>query len=116
MIISIVDLRLLAVALALGVSGCASTNIRAGSAYVATGSGSVTSTQVQVSTDSAVATAIVVGVLLAEGLRYFLQAPDGKRTPLPGLTADQVRAWPPRVSEQDCARPVEPDAGNQRCR
>lgn len=83
---------------------------------MATGSGSVTSTQVQVSTDSAVAAAIVVGVLLAEGLRYFLQTPDGTRTPLPALTAEQVRAWPPRVSEQDCTRPVDPDAGNLRCR
>ncbi|MBM3346002.1 MAG: hypothetical protein FJY55_05825 [Betaproteobacteria bacterium] len=116
MIISSLSGRVLAVMLALGAAGCASMDIRAGTARVATGPGSVTSTRVQVSTDSALATRIVVGVLLAEGLRHFLQAPDGTRTPLPGVTAEQVRMWPPRVSVQECARPVDPAAGNLRCR
>ena len=102
--------------LALGaqLAGCASIDIRTGGTRqgIATSS----TTQVQVSTDSTVGTAIIVGILFAEGVRYFLQAPDGTRSPVTPLFAAQARSVPPRTSLQDCTRPIDPAAGNLVCR
>ena len=101
-------------ALVLQLAGCASIELRTGSARREIGS--TTTTQVQVSTDSALGTAIIVGVLFAEGVRYFLQAPDGTRSPVAAPVAAPARSAPPRVSLQDCTRPIEPAAGNLFCR
>lgn len=105
---------MLALALVLQLAGCASLDIRTGGSRQ--GIGSSTTTQIQASTDSALGTAIIVGILFAEGVRYFLQAPDGTRSPVAASVAAQVRSAPPRVSLQDCARPIDPVAGNLFCR
>jgi hypothetical protein len=70
-----------------------------------------TSSQVSVSTGSPLGNAIIVGVMLADGMRYYRLGPDGKTS---------VRAPEPdpdrKINNQDCTRPVDPNAGNLRCR
>jgi hypothetical protein len=64
-----------------------------------------------VSSGSPLGNTIVVGVMLADGVRYYRLGPDGKtsaRAPEP----DPAR----RINAQDCTRPVDPDAGNLLCR
>jgi len=73
----------------------------------------VTTSRVQVSGDSRLGAVVIIGLMLAEGLRYFRLAPDGSRTPVADETG---RALPPRVNVQDCARPVDVGAGNLVCR
>jgi hypothetical protein len=71
----------------------------------------IMSSQGSVSSGSPLGNAIVVGVMLADGVRYYRLGPDGKtsaRAPEP----DPAR----RINAQDCTRPVDPDAGNLLCR
>ena len=68
--------------------------------------------RVAVPTNS-VAGAILIGVLLADGVRYFLHFPDGTRIPYYGVPdADAAR----RINVQDCTRPIDIQAGNLMCR
>jgi len=60
-----------------------------------------------------VAGAILVGVLLGEGARYYLRMPDGTRVPYWGVPDPAPER---RVSEQDCTRPIDLNAGNLMCR
>ena len=60
-----------------------------------------------------VAGAILVGVLLADGMRYYLRLPDGTRMPYYGVPdADPAR----RINVQDCTQPIDLEAGNLMCR
>jgi len=75
------------------------------------GSGSTTTSQVSVSSGSPLGNAIIVGVLLADGVHYYRLGPDGKtsvRAPAPDPTR--------KINIQDCTRPVDPNAGNLLCR
>jgi len=73
--------------------------------------GSTTTSQVNVSSGSPLGNTIIVGVMLADGMRYYRLGPDGKTS---------VRAPEPdhdrKINIQDCTRPVDPNAGNLRCR
>ena len=78
---------------------------------MANSSGSSTSSQVSVSSGSALGNAIIVGVMLGDAVHYYRLGPDGKtavRAPEP----DPSR----KINVQDCTRPVDPSAGNLMCR
>jgi hypothetical protein len=57
------------------------------------------------------ANAIIVGVMVADGMDYYRLGPDG-RTSVRASEADPTR----RINAQDCTRPVDPNAGNLLCR
>ena len=60
-----------------------------------------------------IAGAILIGVVLADGVRYYLRMPDGTRVPYYGVPdPDPAR----RINVQDCTRPVDLEAGNLMCR
>lgn len=60
-----------------------------------------------------IAGAILIGVLVADGVRYYLRLPDGTRMPYYGVPElDPAR----RINVQDCTRPIDPGAGNLMCR
>jgi len=74
-------------------------------------SGPGTTSQVSVSGGSPLGNTIIVGVMLADGMQYYRLGPDGKtsvRAPEPDPTR--------KINIQDCTRPVDPSAGNLRCR
>jgi len=87
--------------------GCA---VRYSTQERASGPG-ITTSQVSVASGSPLGNAIIVGVMLADGVRYYRMGPDGKTS---------VRAPEPdpdrKINIQDCTRPVDPNAGNLRCR
>jgi hypothetical protein len=57
--------------------------------------------------------AMLITILLADGVRQYLRHADGITVPYAtGATADPAR----RVNVQDCTRPVDPNAGNLMCR
>ena len=94
------------VIVAVALAGCA---VRY-SAEERAGPGTTTS-QVSVASGSPLGNAIIVGVMLADGVHYYRLGPDGKtavRAPEPDPTR--------RINAQDCTRPVDPDAGNLLCR
>ena len=68
---------------------------------------------VAVSTDSRLVAGIIVAVLLAEGIRYYLRGPDGTLTPLERAPEPDPSR---KVSEQDCTLPLARDGGNLRCK
>jgi len=103
-----------ALVLSLLLPGCASIDVRAGSGTQ--GNVTSTTTQVQLATDSVVGAAIIVAILFADEIRYFLQSPGGRRTPVSAAVAEQARIAPPRVQVQDCTRPIDASAGNLVCR
>lgn len=75
------------------------------------GSGSATTSQVSVSSGSPLGNAIIIGVMLTDGVQYFRLGSTGTtaiRAPQP----DPSRA----INAQDCTRPVDPSAGNLLCR
>ena len=79
----------------------------------------ITQSSVQASSDTRLGAAIVIAVMLADGLRYFRVEPDGRRTPVDEEEARRLGASPqpaPNVSVQDCSRPVDLSAGNLMCR
>lgn len=102
---------------ALGLPGChaARFSVDTGAVPAAnvTPGSTVTTSRVQVSGDSRLGAVVIIGLMLAEGLRYFRLAPDGSRTP---VSDEAGRALPPRVNMQDCAQPVDVRAGNLVCR
>ena len=75
------------------------------------GSGSATSSQVSVSSGSPLGNAIIIGVMLTDGVRYFGLGPTGT-TPIRAPQPDPGRV----INAQDCTRPVDPSAGNLLCR
>ena len=123
MIISIRGGRLLLLGLmallvpALG--GCTHSliNLNTGSRGVSSvpGGTSVSTTRIQASTESRLGAAIIIAVLLAEGLRYFRVESDGTRTPVDAATAERLGVTH-QVSVQDCTQPVDLSAGNLVCR
>ena len=73
--------------------------------------GGTTTSRVSVASGSPLGNAIIVGVMLADGVHYYRLGPDGKtsvRAPEPDPTR--------KINIQDCTRPVDPDAGNLLCR
>ena len=73
--------------------------------------GSTTTSQVSVTSGSPLGNAIIVGVMVADGMHYYRLGPDGKtsvRAPEPDPTR--------KINIQDCTRPVDPSAGNLLCR
>ena len=73
--------------------------------------GSTTTSQVRVASGSPLGNAIIVGVMLADGVHYYRLGPDGKasvRAPEPDPTR--------KINIQDCTRPIDPNAGNLLCR
>lgn len=75
------------------------------------GSGSATTSQVSVSSGSPLGNAIIIGVMLTDGVQYFRLGPTGT-TPIRAPQPDPARA----INAQDCTRPVDPSAGNLLCR
>ena len=73
--------------------------------------GATTTSEVSVASGSPLGNAIIVGVMLADGVHYYRLGPDGKtsvRAPEPDPTR--------KINVQDCTRPVDPSAGNLLCR
>ena len=76
----------------------------------------VTTSRVRASLDSMLAAAVIIGVMFADGVHWFREDAPGRRTPLSDAEAARAGLVLPRVTEQDCTRPVQTDAGNLRCR
>ena len=92
---------------AVALPGC---TVRYSAEERASGPGTTTF-QVSVASGSPLGNAIIVGVMLADGVRYYRLGPDGKtsvRAPEPDPTR--------KINIQDCTRPVDPNAGNLLCR
>jgi hypothetical protein len=90
----------------LALPGCAlSVSSSTGSA------GSVAGSQVSVSSGSPLGNAIIVGVMVADGVQYYRLGPDGK-TQVRSPEMDPAR----KISVQDCTRPIDRSAGNLMCR
>jgi hypothetical protein len=98
----------LLLASALALAGCYARY--RGDSVLASG-GTVASAHVDVSTSSRLGAAIIVGIIAADGYRYYRVEADGSRTPI-GHAPDPGR----RVNVQDCTQPVDPAAGNLLCR
>ena len=108
--------------MAIGLAGCGGArysvntgNATAGNVAVGnvTPGTTTTTSRLQVSGDARLGAALIIGLMLADGLRYFRVAPDGSRTPVADAAGN---ALPPRVSVQDCSRPVDTRSGNLVCR
>ena len=65
------------------------------------------------SSDNPAVTGVLVGVLLAEGVRYYLKQVNGGLVPLERVSESDVNR---RISEQDCSGVVVLARGNLRCR
>jgi len=69
------------------------------------------SVQVNASSGSPLGNAIIFGVMAADGVQYLRAGPDGR---------SQGSAPPPdptrKINVQDCTVPIDPSAGNLRCR
>ena len=93
---------------AVALAGC---TVRYSARERASALGSATASEVSVASGSPLGNAIIVGVMLADGVRYYRLGPDGKtsvRAPEPDPTR--------KINIQDCTRPVDPNAGNLLCR
>jgi hypothetical protein len=93
---------------AVALAGCA---VRYSARERASGPSSTTVSQVSVASGSPLGDAIIVGVMLADGVRYYRLGPDGKtsvRAPEPDPTR--------KINIQDCTRPFDSNAGNLLCR
>jgi hypothetical protein len=76
-------------------------------------SGCVVSYRADAPTRAVVGAAVIVGIVAADGFRYYRVEPDGSRTPIGYVPpADPAR----RINVQDCTRPIDPEAGNLLCR
>ena len=92
----------------LALAGC---TVRYSARERASAQGITTTSEVSVASGSPLANAIIVGVMLADGMHYYRLGPDGKtsvRAPEPDPTR--------KINVQDCTRPVDPNAGNLFCR
>ena len=63
--------------------------------------------QASVSSGTPLGNAIIIGIMLADGIEYFRLGQRGG-----ALEADPARP----INVQDCTRPVDPSAGNLFCR
>ena len=93
---------------AFALAGC---SVRYSAHQRASAPGSTTTSQVSVSSGSPLGNAIVVGVMLADGMHYYRVGPDGKAS-VRAPDSDPTR----KINVQDCTRPVDPAAGNLLCR
>ena len=100
-------------------SGCrGSFSVNAGSSLVApaqaTPGTSVSNSQINVSADSALGAAILLGIIAADGLQRGAAGGGGSVPP----AYERVPAADPsrRINAQDCSRPVDYAAGNLVCR
>ena len=96
------------IVVAVALAGC---TVRYSVQERASGQGSATTPQVSVASGSPLGNAIIVGVMVADGMHYYRLGPDGKtsvRAPEPDPTR--------KINIQDCTRPVDPSAGNLLCR
>jgi hypothetical protein len=106
---------LLTTLIASGLAGChghrAGYFYEAGTSHVSGGTREGAS--VAVSGDSRLLVGVVVAIMVADGIRYYLRRPDGSLTPVERPPeADASR----RVTVQDCSGPITLDGGNLRCR
>jgi hypothetical protein len=94
------------IAVALVLPGCA---VR----YTSTtgAAGSTASSQLSVSSGSTLGNAIILGVMLDDGVQYYRLGPDGK-TQVRSPEMDPAR----KINVQDCTRPIDRNAGNLMCR
>ena len=69
--------------------------------------GGATVAQASVSSGTPLGNAIIIGIMLADGIEYFRLGQSGS-----ALEADPARP----INVQDCTRPVDPAAGNLLCR
>ncbi len=69
--------------------------------------GGPTVAQASVSSGTPLGNAIIIGIMLADGMQYFRLGQGGG-----ALEADPTRV----INVQDCTRPVDPGAGNLLCR
>jgi hypothetical protein len=93
---------------AVALPGC---TVRYSAEERASAMGSTATAQLSVASGSPLGNAIIVGVMLADGVRYYRLGPDGKtsvRAPEPDPTR--------KINIQDCTQPVDPNAGNLLCR
>ena len=107
--------RLLILELCLALGGCTYIGYRSGvPGTPASGTAQANFFGVNASVSmNSVAGALLVAVILADGVHYYLRAPDGTLTPYYGAPdPDPAR----RVSVQDCTRPIDPSSGNLLCR
>ncbi|HMH19510.1 MAG TPA: hypothetical protein VK572_15340 [Burkholderiales bacterium] len=91
---------------AVALSGCA---VRYSAEGRSPGSGGAS--QASAASGSPLGNAIIVGVMLADGVRYYRLGPEGKMS-VGAPEPDPTR----KINVQDCTRPVDPDAGNLLCR
>src|SRR3990172_10694325 len=97
-----------AVAAFASIAGCQFGALRGGVGYEsgAAPRASAYETRVSIAGGGRVFTGIVVAVLLAEGVRYYVRGDDGTMTP---LHDDAPPPDPGRIiNEQDCTAPVDP--------
>jgi hypothetical protein len=74
--------------------------------------GGATVAQASVSSGTPLGNAIIIGIMLADGMQYFQLGPDGGTSEVRARRPDPSRA----INVQDCTRPVDPSAGNLLCR
>jgi hypothetical protein len=77
------------------------------------GGGTAASTRLDVSSRSRLGAALIVGIMAADGYRYYRVEPDGSKTPIGTVPESDPRR---RINVHDCTRPVDPAAGNLMCR
>ena len=87
-----------------------------GGVYVQSGmpSGTTPAVRAQASfPGQSVVGAVIIGVMLVDGARYYVRYPDGARMPYYGVPeSDPSR----RINVQDCTQPIDLAAGNLMCR
>jgi hypothetical protein len=93
---------------AVALAGC---TLRYSAQERASAQGSTTASRMNVASGSPLGNAIIVGVMLADGVHYYRLGPDGK-TSVRAAEPDPTR----KINIQDCTRPVDPNAGNLLCR
>jgi len=93
---------------AVALAGC---TVRYSAREGASAPGSTTTSPVSVANGPPLGNAIIVGVMLSDGVHYYRLGPDGK-TPVLAPEPDPTR----KINIQDCTRQVDPNAGNLLCR
>src|SRR3989442_13903920 len=88
---------------AVALAGC---TVRYSARERASALGSATASQVSVASGSPLGNAIIVGVMLADGVHYYRLGPGGK-TSGPGARPDPTR----KINIPDFPRPVDPNSG-----
>jgi hypothetical protein len=76
-------------------------------------SASAGAAHVGLSSGSPLGAALIVGILMADGMRYYRVGPDGSRSWI-GVAPEPDPHR--RINVQDCTLPISPDAGNLMCK